>query len=298
MSMTEPPGNPKIVSTPSALRDCNRMWAPLIFTFLPLPRTGRQKASVTLLLKTDSHENPFNPISAPQFLFLNGFTLHLFRRRKVDPLVKSLELFFKFKMFLPQGLELRILISPFFDQLDVCSLHPRAPLADSNVFSLYFYDKRGELSTNGGRNGPLPHSRNEADGKGTNLMNISSILSVGPIGDDDILRMAALTREFNPLNVISGAAAQGGLSTPVLHSAWISGLISAGLEGSFPDAEWADIEILYCGSAFENERLTLEMNRENPGMENEAWIAAFRVLGPRRRLIARGRGAAHLHASR
>jgi len=128
-------------------------------------------------------------------------------------------------------------------------------------------------------------------------MNALRILSVGPIGGDDLLRMAALTREFNPLNVISAGTARGDRAAAVLHTAWISGLVSAGLDGSFPDAECGDFEIMYHGSAFENERLALEMNVENADTDGKACMVAFRVLGPRRRLIAEGRAAAHLHVS-
>src|SRR5271157_5445057 len=97
MLRTAPPGNPKIVSTPSCFKLSKRISAPVFFKSLP-PCT----------LGTVFGENGFNPVPAGEFQFLNSFLFHFFLWSQIQAAVPLSEFAFVFIVVFHTLLQFRV----------------------------------------------------------------------------------------------------------------------------------------------------------------------------------------------
>jgi len=109
-----------------------------------------------------------------------------------------------------------------------------------------------------------------------------------PVTAENALQMAALTRDFHPWQVVPQAAKKAGQPSLVLHSAWISGLVSTALEQMASSGRVIQWSIKYHGSAYLGERLVLEACVVQDAKAEPAVKILFRVLGPARKLVAEG----------
>ncbi len=113
-------------------------------------------------------------------------------------------------------------------------------------------------------------------------------MSIGPISERDAVDLAVLTGDFSPPQVIPQAASSAGLSAAVLHSAWVSGLVSAGLFRVFGGRGPREFEIVYRAVAYQEEKLIFGISVDEKAEAEKKSGIAFEVRAGGRRLIAEG----------
>lgn len=110
---------------------------------------------------------------------------------------------------------------------------------------------------------------------------------VGPVGEEAALEMATLSADYHPYCFIPETARAAGLPGLLLHSAWISGLVDAGVRQVAPNVTITSLKVIYHYQACRSDRLTLEIAAaDEQGEELER--LSFGVFDGRRRLIADG----------
>src|SRR4030042_2777213 len=111
MLRTAPPGNPKIVSTPSSFRLSKRISAPVFFKTLPPCALGPVFS-----------EKGLDPIAASEFQFLDFFPFHFFLRHEVQMTVQFRKSAFKFFVLIHMSLQLGVAGDVLLDEFQVALL--------------------------------------------------------------------------------------------------------------------------------------------------------------------------------
>jgi len=114
------------------------------------------------------------------------------------------------------------------------------------------------------------------------------VLTLGPITAEMILRMAALTRDYNPVGMAPDAARDAGHRKMVLHHAWISGLVATGLRQMASGLEVAELELRYALPAYQGDILSFTMRPEESESKGTSGGVAFDVVERSGRVVATG----------
>jgi acyl dehydratase len=114
------------------------------------------------------------------------------------------------------------------------------------------------------------------------------VLTLGPITAEMILRMAALTRDYNPVGMVPDAAREAGHRKNVLHHAWISGLVATGLRQMASGLEVAELELQYALPAYQGDILRLTIRPEESKSKGISAGVVFDVVERSGRMVATG----------
>ncbi len=107
----------------------------------------------------------------------------------------------------------------------------------------------------------------------------------GPVTSEAALKLAAISKDFNPQFLVGEVARAEGLPNIPLHSLWVSSYVDAAIRLA-AKARIAGLEICYHRSARQGESLTLEISTEVDGGIDTAIV--FKVLDNRRKVVASG----------
>lgn len=113
-------------------------------------------------------------------------------------------------------------------------------------------------------------------------------LKLGPLSESMLMGMAALTRDYHPLQLFPETAASRGLPGLRLHEAWIGGLVDLGLRELLGEVAVATIAVSYVRHAHQGDTLVLELSSMNGTSPRESSHLSFRILDQRRRVVAQG----------
>lgn len=111
-------------------------------------------------------------------------------------------------------------------------------------------------------------------------------ISLGPFNDAAILKMAAITKDYNPVRIFTQSAQESGYAYRPLHFLWISSLVDAGLADLTPSWQIAEMEINYEKVVFENNSITLKF--EGYSLSSDGARVLFTIKDENKRNIAHG----------
>ena len=101
--------------------------------------------------------------------------------------------------------------------------------------------------------------------------------------------MSLLTGDFGPVRVLPQAGRGADLAAQVLHSAWVSGLVGAGLRGVCNGRDPKAFEIVYRPAACRGEALSLDTWERDETGDPAKCVVVFEVRTRGSRVVAEGR---------
>ena len=113
-------------------------------------------------------------------------------------------------------------------------------------------------------------------------------ISIGPFAEENLLRMAELTRDFHPVRLVPRVAKDAGHVGLLLHPTWISGLSDAGIRTAFSCCRVMSLAVSHRGTAVHLDILSLELACQEQNNRKGELSVSFCVKNQRGSLVAEG----------
>jgi hypothetical protein len=113
-------------------------------------------------------------------------------------------------------------------------------------------------------------------------------MQLGPLSDDMLMSMAALTTEYHPLKLFAETALNEGLPDLRLHEAWIGGLVDLALKNFLRGMTASVVSISFVRHVYRTDTLVLEVLARKDCQPEESTVFHFKVTNQKRSLIAQG----------
>lgn len=113
-------------------------------------------------------------------------------------------------------------------------------------------------------------------------------LSVGPLSDAMVLRLATLVGDFHPWCLLEPTAQAPGRSGRTAHHLWVALLVDAGVGQLGPGVRVLRVSVEYHSDAATHERLSLDMTVESSQGGDGTVVVSFEVTASGGTRIATG----------
>jgi hypothetical protein len=120
-------------------------------------------------------------------------------------------------------------------------------------------------------------------------------VSLGPFGEEELLRMAELTRDFHPVRLVRSIAKDAGFAGLVLHPAWVSGLADTGIRMAFPCGQVMSLSLRHRTAAVHADVLRVELTSGEPTAPQDGMSISFVVKNGKGIVVAEGEARIILH---
>jgi len=120
-------------------------------------------------------------------------------------------------------------------------------------------------------------------------------VSLGPLSEEAVLKMAELTKDFHPVRVMDRVARGAGYAGMVLHPVWISGLADVGIRTAFPLCRVSVLSLTYPTPAVHSDTLTFELTCQAHDKQTGEVKVTFQVKNLKGHPVADGWARIFLH---